>query len=98
VTERVLASLGSNYTCEQLTSELKKKKKSINKISDLQKLWLNEKFSKEFRVLTGIFLRKYCLSWVFNSRIKNIKYPIKYRCRIIEGVQKPEEFNFLKNF
>jgi hypothetical protein len=98
LTERALSSLGSLYSYDQLTNELKKKKKSINKISDLQKLWQGEKFSREFRVLTGVFLRKYCLPWVFNSRIKNIKYPIKYRYRIIEGVEKPEEFIYLKNF
>jgi len=50
------------------------------------------------RILSGIFLRKYSLSWIFNSRIENVKYPIKYRYRIIEGVSKPYEFKYLKDF
>jgi hypothetical protein len=72
--------------------ELKNKKKGLNRIEDLRQLWLDNPFSKEVRVMTQIFLRKHCLPWIFNSRIENLKHPIKYRYRIIEGVQKPEEF------
>lgn len=73
-----------------MNSDLKKKKKGLNRIDDLKKLWTEGHFCKEVRIMTDIFLRKYSLKWIFNSRLENIKFPIKYRNRMIEGVKKPE--------
>lgn len=83
----MLVKTGSRYSYEKLISEIKKKKKTINKISDLRKIWMSFDFSKQIRTLTGLFLRKYSLAWIFNSRIENIKNPIKYRYKIEEGVR-----------
>lgn len=49
------------------------------------------------RILSFIFLRKYCLSYVFNSRIKNHTTHVKYRGRIIEGLLNPEDFTCIKH-
>lgn len=75
---------------EELIGYLKHCKKKINKIVDLRNLWTQGKYAAPIRIISEHFLRKYSFSWIFNSRIEDITYPIKYRRRMIEGVRKPE--------
>ncbi len=69
-------------------------------VSDLRKLWLEEhhKHAKIMRIFSMNFLRKHSYEYIFNSRIKMYDRNLKYRHKIIEGVQNPESFNMLKDF
>ena len=66
--------------------QLKKFKKKVNSISYLKNMWgyLDEKNSikKCVRIASYIFMRKYCLSYIFNSRVKNFGTHIKYKQKI----------------
>lgn len=98
LTKRVLESLGSNHTPEQLNFDLKRKKRGLNRIADLRKIWSEGVFSKEVRILTEVFLKKHSLQWIFNSRLENLKFPIKYRRRMLDGVKNPVDFFYLKDY
>lgn len=58
----------------------------MSRISDLKKLWTNEKYGVPIRILSEYFLRKRSLPWIFNSRIENKYAPLKYKIKIREGV------------
>lgn len=93
-----MESLGSNHTPEQLNFDLKRKKRGLNRIADLRKIWSEGVFSKEVRILTEVFLKKHSLQWIFNSRLENLKFPIKYRRRMLDGVRNPVDFFYLKDY
>lgn len=57
-------------------------KKTINSIADLRKLWVDYKYAKCMRIISNLFLRKYALGYIFNSRICNFSSHIKYRQRL----------------
>jgi hypothetical protein len=44
---------------------------------------------KCIRVLSFHFMRKKCLPYIFNSRVKNFHTHIKYRKKIMEGLENP---------
>ena len=69
-------------------------------VSDLRKLWLDDhnKHAKIMRIFSMNFLRKHSCEYIFNSRIKMYDRNLKYRHKIIEGVQNPQGFNMLKDF
>ena len=79
---------------------LLKLKKSIKTISGIRNMWCGSKnsFAREIRILSEIFLRKYALNYIFNSRIKDYALNIKYRKKMLEAIEKPEEFTSLKDF
>ena len=79
---------------------LLREKKTIKTISGLRNLWLSKrnKFAKETRILSGIFLRRNCLGYIFNSRITDYRLNIKYSSKMLEGVHNPERFSHLKDF
>jgi hypothetical protein len=82
--------------------ELKKYKKNVNSIYFLKKMWGHEDnqnaIKKIIRILSFLFMRKHCLTYIFNSRVKNFTTHIKYRRRIIEGIENPGKFNCIKEF
>ena len=43
-------------------------------------------------------MRKHSFAHIFNSRIENQKKHIKYRYKILQGLQKPEDFTQMKDF
>jgi hypothetical protein len=88
--------LGVDY--DTFLADLKQKKKSINTIADLRTLWSDYRYSKCMRVVSGLFLRKYALSYIFSSRICTFTSHIKYRQRLYEAVSSPEEFRHIKNY
>ncbi len=81
-----------------LLEDLRKKKKSINTIADLRNLWSKYKYAKCMRVITSVFLRKHALSYIFDSRICTYSSHIKYRQRLCEAVESPEEFKHIKDY
>jgi len=49
----------------------------------------HDKVKKCIRVLSYHFMRKKCLPYIFNSRVKNFHTHIKYRKKIMEGLENP---------
>lgn len=90
-TKKVVAHFGLSYP--EFMSQVRKNKTRINSIADLRKMWGEKdpenKVKKCFRILSHEFMRKHCLMYIFNSRVKNFGTHIKYRRKIMEGVQKP---------
>lgn len=69
----------------------------MGKISDLRELWTAKcNIGKEIRVISNLFIRKYGLEWIFNSKIRDYGCHIKYRRFLAEAIQKPEELKDLK--
>lgn len=96
---RVLMSSGnSDYTGFMATIKMKKRK--VNSIADLRSLWLDEEnpFAKATRILSGIFLKRHSLPYIFNSRVTNFQGHIKYRYRLIEALREPKQFTSIKMF
>ena len=81
---------------------VKEFKSKINTIHDLREMWgedaKEDKIKKCIRILSYHFMRKKCLPYIFNSRIKNYGTHIKYRKKIIEGIAEPENFTKIKEF
>jgi hypothetical protein len=85
-----------------LLAHIKKHKREVNSINYLKEMWgygdVPNPIYKCIRILSYIFMRKHCLSYIFNSRVKNYATHIKYRTRIIEGIERPHEFTCIKQF
>ena len=90
----------NNLNITDLLIHIKKHKKEVNSINYLKEMWGNNDrqnpIYKCIRILSYIFMRKYCLSYIFNSRVKNYCTHIKYRKRIIKGIEDPELFTYIK--
>jgi hypothetical protein len=73
-------------------------KDKINTISELRSLWIEKenKFSKSLRILSNIYLKKYHLTHIFNSRVENYGKHIKYRQKIVKALEDPEKFTYIK--
>lgn len=59
---------------------------------------LDHKIKKCIRILSYEFLRKHCLPYIFHSKVKNYKTNIKYRQKLIEGVENPASFSNIKDY
>jgi hypothetical protein len=79
---------------------IRQKKKKLNSIADLRSLWLDGEnlFAKPIRILSLIFLKRYSLTYIFNSRVTNFQGHIKYRYRMIEALRNPNNFTSIKVF
>lgn len=89
---------GSSVTYSDIVGEFKHRKRNINTIEHLRDLWLHSKYAPQMRILSKLFLRKYALQYIFNSRITNYSSHIKYRHKLLEGVDNPMEFNNIKDY
>jgi len=50
------------------------------------------------RIYSHYFLRKHYLPYIFNSRVKDYRLHIKYRKKILEGIENPERFTCIKEY
>lgn len=95
--EEMLDGMGSDVCYKEFNLELQTKKKKMNKIVHLQQLWLDKTiFGREMRIISYDFLRKFAYKWIFNSRIENYRYHLKYRSILMKVIKKPDQFVFLK--
>lgn len=78
--------------------EVREKKRVINTIADLRSMWVDNKYAGCMRVLSNLFLRKYSLTYIFNSRICNFSSHIKYRHRLAEAIKHPHAFKHIKDY
>ena len=77
---------------------VEKHKGHIHSIAELRSLWTDDTpaVSKAFRILSQQYLRRHCLAKTFNSRIENYSLHLKYRQRLLEGLEQPHNFTVLK--
>lgn len=61
-------------------------KSKINTIHDLREMWgeddKGDPLKKCIRILSYHFMRKKCLPYIFNSRVKNFHTHLKYKKKI----------------
>lgn len=96
ILEGILEENGHDY--DILLSKLRNLKKKINTISDLRNLWEEQGESKSIRIISNIFLRKYSLHYIYNSRIKTRLCHAKYKRRLQEAIVSPKDFNHIKDY
>jgi hypothetical protein len=94
--QRILQESNSKIKYQYINSELQKRKRRIGKIGDLKELWLKSSFSKEMRIISCYFLRKFAHKWIFNSRVETFRWHLKYRLILLKALRTPEEFKYLK--
>ena len=95
---KILDHLGENN--EDFELHIQKYKNKINTIADLRALWLEGEnpFAKAMRIISSKYVRQHSLSHIFNSRVENHKKHIKYRYKILQGIEDPLKFTQMKDF
>ena len=92
----------NNVSESNLRMNMKRLELRGNSIQTLRKMWgsenMNNKGRKCIRILSYIFMRKYSLSYIFNSKVKNYRTHLKYRKKLIEGIENPISFNHIKEY
>jgi|688.fasta_scaffold402010_1 hypothetical protein len=92
--------MGVSYS--DFMMQVRRSKKKINSIEGLKRMWgydnLDHKIKKCIRILSYEYMRKHCLQHVFNSKVRNHKVLIKYRNKLIEGIENPAAFNNIKDY
>ncbi|CAK87356.1 unnamed protein product (macronuclear) [Paramecium tetraurelia] len=80
---------------------LKNKKNQMTNIKQLRDLWVdtgrNPEFNKVFRIISQYFLKCQAVPYVYNSRISNTAWHLKYRYNLLRAVREPENFKFIKD-
>lgn len=82
----------------------KQAKEKINSLLHLRELWENnaddgQRNLKEcYRIISFEFMRKHCLGYIFGSRIKNTSSHIRYRKKLLEGIERPHTLYNLKDY
>ncbi|CAD8174262.1 unnamed protein product [Paramecium octaurelia] len=56
-----------------------------------------EEFRKAFRIISRIFIKKYAINYIFNSKIVQHNWHMRYRSQIYKGVKSPNNFSHIKN-
>lgn len=78
---------------QTLITYIKKARKNLNSLQDLREMWgaddEKDNMKKCLRILSHYFMRKYCLRYIYNSRIRSVSAHTKYRHRLMEGMSKP---------
>ena len=79
-------------------------KHKLNSLIDLRKIWSSSPEDPQhetkrcFRILSFKFMRKHCLHYIFDSRIKNLGSHIRYRKKVLDGMEKPAQLTNLKDY
>jgi len=82
------------------------KKKNVNCIKGLRALLLQvESDSKDIKAFKGmfqkcceVFLKYYCVTWIYNSKVDNRLKHLGYRGKILRRVRNPKFFTYLEDF
>jgi hypothetical protein len=92
--------MGVSYS--DFMMQVRRAKKKINSIEGLKRMWgydnLDHKIKKCIRILSYEFMRKNCLQYIFHSKVQNYKTHIKYRQKLIEGIENPASFSNIKDY
>ncbi|CAD8093634.1 unnamed protein product [Paramecium sonneborni] len=80
---------------------LKSKKNQMTNIKQLREIWVdngkNPEFNKVFRIISQYFLKNQAIPYVYNSRISNTAWHLKYRQNLLRALREPENFKFIKD-
>ncbi|CAD8071643.1 unnamed protein product [Paramecium sonneborni] len=86
---------------DDLVNFLKNKKNSMTNIKQLRDLWVNSgknaEYNRVFRIISQLFLKTQAVSYVYNSRISNTQWHLKYRFNLLRALKEPENFKFIKD-
>jgi hypothetical protein len=94
-----LFRLHPHLSFEKYMSEMEDLKNKVGNIADLRELWNSDgEFGVISRTLSQLFLRKYCLNHIYNSRITNYSNHVKYRYRMMEALRNPSRFQSIKEY
>ncbi|CAD8101210.1 unnamed protein product [Paramecium sonneborni] len=55
-----------------------------------------EEFNQTFRILSRIFVKKYAINYIFNSKIVQHNWHLHYRQQIYKGIKNPKNFSHIK--
>ncbi|CAD8066315.1 unnamed protein product [Paramecium sonneborni] len=99
--------------CLEILKDQLKVVKFLEKITVYKKLLLNirifssllqhsedpeeEEFRRAFRIISRIFIKKYAINYIFNSKIVQHNWHMRYRSQIYKGVKNPNNFSHIKN-
>ncbi|CAD8088154.1 unnamed protein product [Paramecium sonneborni] len=99
--------------CFQILQDQLKVVKFIDKISQYKKQLLNikifsgllqqsddqeeEEYRRAFRIISQIFIKKQAINYIFNSKIVQHNWHLRYRYQIYKGVKNPNSFSHIKN-
>ena len=100
----ILPKSGSNRTA--FLSFIRKKKKSANCIRKLREMFPSgvnqgtpnyaEKLA--FQELCVVFIKSFCVNWLWNSKIDDKTTHLAYRFKILRRIKNPDHFTYLKDF
>jgi len=95
-----------NITLKDFQDYIERKKKSANCIKQLRNMLpvgddprdpdLN--FKKAFQKICVVFLKFFCVNWLYNSKIAEKIAHLKYRFKIMRRIKNPQYFTYLKDF
>jgi len=82
------------------------RKEKIHCIKSLRTMMLIENndsqetadFKKIFQGICAVFLKFFCVNWIYNSKVSDKTKHLKYRHKILRRVQSPEHFTYLEDF
>ncbi|CAD8080135.1 unnamed protein product [Paramecium primaurelia] len=55
-----------------------------------------EKFNRTFRIISQIFIKKQAINYIYNSKIVQQNWHIRYRQQIHKGIRNPRNFSHIK--
>jgi len=82
------------------------RKEKIHCIKSLREMLLIEShdskqtaaFKKVFQGICEVFLKFFCVNWIYNSKVSDKTKHLKYRSKILRRVQSPQYFTYLEDF
>jgi len=97
---------GATISYEKFHQMLSAKKKTINCIKSLRNYLLQNNADtsemKAFKIMfqrtSEVFLKYFCVNWIFNSKVEDRMKHLKYRGKMLRRVQSPEHFTYLEDF
>jgi len=89
---------------ERFMQILNSKRKNVNCIKGLRNLLLKERrdsaetieFKKMFQKSCEVFLKFFCVNWIFNSKVEDRIKHLNYRFKILRRIQNPQYFTYLE--
>ncbi|CAD8181326.1 unnamed protein product [Paramecium pentaurelia] len=99
--EKLIQKFINSEQQDSFISLLKSKKNQMTNIKQLRELWIdngkNPEFNKVFRIISQYFLKNQAVPYVYNSRISNTAWHLKYRQNLLRALREPENFKFIKD-
>ncbi|CAD8111045.1 unnamed protein product [Paramecium sonneborni] len=57
---------------------------------------VQEEFNRTFRIISQIFVKKYAINYIYNSKIVQHNWHTRYRQQIYKGIRSPKSFSHIK--